>query len=206
LLCADASCETLEDIGGTATDEQGTFVIEVDHSQAGDVRLIVAADFEVGSLLAGAGAQAGTTYRVIAFGRLSGDNVVVALGPATEAATRLLEANGLANYSDSRITGVNEAVADANAATSFAGVTLEEAVQRAQDNAIAGPSVTARLGCPVDCNLNRIVTVEELIISIRRVLGLSPEEICEAADGNGDGISIDELVDGVSRAINGCFK
>jgi alanyl-tRNA synthetase len=152
------------------------------------------------------GAQAATTYRVLTFGPIIGGRLAVQLGPVSEAALQLLEQNGLANYSDSRAMGASVAVADANSTTDFADRTLDEAVDAARDTASADPIVQARLACPIDCNLDRTVTVAELITAVNRALGHSAEGACEAADGNGDGaVSIDELVEGVQSSIGECF-
>jgi hypothetical protein len=112
--------------------------------------------------------------------------------------------NGLANYPDSRITGVSDAVEDANPPSSFAGDTPEQAIDRARTTANADPTVQARLGCPADCNLDRSVSIDELIAAVSKALGQTLQA-CEPADGNGDGVTIDEIVDAVSRAIGGCF-
>jgi hypothetical protein len=203
-LCTDLSCDTQETVGETTTDNAGSFVINVADSDAASSRFIVAADLsEVGT---GAGAGTATTiYRALAFGRIINNGVAVYLGPSSEAALQLLEEEGLANYSDGRAMGVNDAVTDANPAASFAGDSIAGAAGRARDTASADPIVQARLACPVDCDLDRTTTLAELITAVNRALGHSSQGVCEAADGNGDGtVSIDEMVEGVSSTV-GCF-
>jgi hypothetical protein len=204
-LCSGASCETLEEIGSTTTTDEGTFVIGVVDPTSAGARLIVAAELEDGGTGTGAG-TATTMYRVLAFGPIAGGSLAVQLGPVSEAALQLLEEEGLANYSDSRATGVNAAVADANASTSFASETIAGAAGRARDTASADPIVQARLACPTDCDLNRTVTAAELVTAVNRALGHASQGVCEAADGNGDGlVSIDEMIEGVSGSIDECF-
>ncbi len=59
--------------------------------------------------------------------------------------------------------------------------------------------------CPADCDTNRVVTVDELLIGVNIALGGAPLSACEGADFNGDDqVTIDELVIAVSRALNGC--
>jgi hypothetical protein len=205
-FCSDASCDVLGEVGGTTTDGEGTFTIGVDDSDVAGARLIIAAEVGGGDTTTG-GAQAGTTYRVLSFGPIAGGRLAVELSPVSNAALQLLEENGLANYGDGRAMGVNDAVAEANATTNFAGDSLQGAVGRARDTATSDPTVQARLACPTDCNLDRSVSVAELITAVNRALRTLPQGVCEAADGNGDGnVSIDEMVDGVSRSIGECFK
>jgi hypothetical protein len=204
-LCSDASCETVEEVGRTATDDEGTFMIGVVDPEAAGARLIVAGELEGGGTGAGEGTTT-TTYRVLVFGPIAGGRLAVEIGPVGEAALQLLEGNGIANYSDSRALGVNDSVADANAATSFAGDTVASAVGRARDTASADPIVQARLACPTDCDLNRTVTAAELVTAVNRALGHASQGVCEAADGNGDSVVlIDEMIEGVSVAIDECF-
>lgn len=205
-VCNDASCAILDEVDSTVTDDEGAFTIQVESAGIAGARLIITAELEGGGSGPGSGAQTGTIYGVLSFGPLTAVTLDVHISPTTEAALRLLEVEGPANYSDSRIMGVNAAVAEANATTNFAGDTPAGAVDRAQAKASADAKVRARLGCPTDCDLNRSVTVAELIASVNNALGRQPVGECEAADGDGDGqVSIAELVDGVSRIVDGCF-
>ena len=62
-------------------------------------------------------------------------------------------------------------------------------------------------GCACDCNADDVVTVDELILSVRLALGGAEPDRCPLADANGDGVtSIDELVRGVAFALSGCAR
>jgi glucose/arabinose dehydrogenase len=59
--------------------------------------------------------------------------------------------------------------------------------------------------CPVDCNDDFRVTVDELVLAVQLALDGGDPARCAAADGNGDGaITIDELVAGVEAALGMC--
>ena len=60
-------------------------------------------------------------------------------------------------------------------------------------------------GCQVDCNGDVHVGIDELITAVRIALGELPLSSCTAADSNESGsVEVDELVVGVSRALEGC--
>jgi hypothetical protein len=66
----------------------------------------------------------------------------------------------------------------------------------------ATPTVTP--SAPGDCNGDRRVSIEELIISVRIALGETAPTACAAADRNGDGeVRIDELIAAVNAALDG---
>jgi cytochrome c peroxidase len=59
--------------------------------------------------------------------------------------------------------------------------------------------------CTGDCNLDREVTIDELVGSVNVALGAAPLAACVAADVDGDGaVAINELVAAVNRTLNGC--
>jgi subtilisin family serine protease len=65
----------------------------------------------------------------------------------------------------------------------------------------ATPTPTPSL--PGDCNGDRQVSIEELIISVRIALGEAATSACAAADRNGDGqVRIDELIAAVAAALD----
>ena len=64
------------------------------------------------------------------------------------------------------------------------------------------PTPTPNL--PGDCNRNGLVSVSELVTSVRIALGLSPVAGCKEADRNGDGkVAIAELIAAVGAALQG---
>jgi hypothetical protein len=59
--------------------------------------------------------------------------------------------------------------------------------------------------CAGDCNGDLVVTISELIASVRAALAPGSVPPCAAIDLTGDGmVSIDELVSAVAGALNGC--
>jgi len=59
--------------------------------------------------------------------------------------------------------------------------------------------------CAGDCNGDRVVSVDELVIGTRIALGTARVGRCSSFDGNASGtIEITELVEGVSSALDGC--
>ena len=59
--------------------------------------------------------------------------------------------------------------------------------------------------CAGDCNLNGIVTIDELVRAVNVALGSASIDECEDIDVNRDGeVTIDELVRAVSAALTGC--
>jgi hypothetical protein len=68
-----------------------------------------------------------------------------------------------------------------------------------------GWTVTNGEPCAGDCSGNGVVTIDDLILTVRIALGESPVSECTAADRAGDGtVSIDDVVAAVSAALNGC--
>jgi cytochrome c peroxidase len=59
--------------------------------------------------------------------------------------------------------------------------------------------------CTGDCNLDRNVTIDELIAAVNVALENSPLAACVVADSNGDGmVAINELIAAVDAASGGC--
>jgi hypothetical protein len=64
---------------------------------------------------------------------------------------------------------------------------------------------TPILSCPVDCDRNGEVTVDELISAIGISLGSGALSECLNADQNSDGlVTIEEIIAGVTAALHGC--
>jgi hypothetical protein len=67
------------------------------------------------------------------------------------------------------------------------------------------PSSTTARPCAGDCDRNQAVTVDEIVVGVRIVLGESPLGACSALDSNNAGqVTVDELVTAVHHALSGC--
>ncbi|MBX3025537.1 hypothetical protein KF840_11590 [bacterium] len=59
--------------------------------------------------------------------------------------------------------------------------------------------------CPGDCNGDKQVAINELIIGVNIALGAQPVSACPSFDTNGDGsVAINELIGAVNAALSGC--
>jgi hypothetical protein len=145
----------------------------------------------------------------------------VPIDPISEAAVRLLEDAGFANFDDAGLAAVVQAVADANADTVFDGLSVADGadlatttaandaeVQRvlAESQLTPTPTATALAdSCPGDCSGNRMVTIDELIRGVGIALGNEAVLSCTAFDRDGDGmVAINELIAAVNAALLGC--
>jgi hypothetical protein len=71
--------------------------------------------------------------------------------------------------------------------------------------AIAPAAPAAAQTCEGDCNADRSVAINELILGVRIALGDTPIGDCRAMDGDSnDAVTVNELVAAVSRALQGC--
>jgi hypothetical protein len=70
------------------------------------------------------------------------------------------------------------------------------------------PTLTPTVGgllCVGDCNLDGMVTVDEIVTAVNIALGQRLVGDCPSADGNLDGqVTVDEIVTAVNNALNGC--
>jgi hypothetical protein len=59
--------------------------------------------------------------------------------------------------------------------------------------------------CTGDCNLDRAVTVDELVTGVKIALGIAELGDCPSFDQSHDEqVTVDELVAAVGNALNGC--
>lgn len=59
--------------------------------------------------------------------------------------------------------------------------------------------------CPGDCDGDRAVAINELLVGVNLLIGISPPGACDAFDTDGDGeITVAELIQAVNAALNGC--
>ncbi len=80
------------------------------------------------------------------------------------------------------------------------------------DDLAVSAACSAVCQCPVggrpcvgDCNQDRTVAINELIVGVRINLGQAEVGSCPAFDGDGNGsVSIGELIQAVNAALNGC--
>jgi hypothetical protein len=77
-------------------------------------------------------------------------------------------------------------------------------VQPTPDNSTPTPTPTPEAArCEGDCNSDRTVTVNELVMCVNMALGSS--DACQACDADGDGtVAIDEIIAAVGAALSGC--
>lgn len=70
------------------------------------------------------------------------------------------------------------------------------------------PTATATTAvevCTCDCTADLLVTVDELLKAVNIALGTAAVDVCLAADRDGNSaVTIDEILAGVTAALNGC--
>lgn len=114
---------------------------------------------------------------------------------------------GLQNYSDGNIAAAIDAVRAANVATSFAGLDDEAAVETAAATARQAPPVQQVLAasqpfCLGDCNQDRAVTVNEMVVLVDISMGGTDLVACIPGNRNADTeISVNELVGAVDKGL-----
>ncbi len=212
-------------VGSAVTDAEGHFSMSVPAPLIADKLLHLVATVD------GLHIRALVTPRNVHFSPTAHSNPAgaaadatrVDLDPISEAAVRLLDAQGLENYSDDGVDAVIAAVEAANAASTFAGLTTQQAADDAENTAANDPGVQAALQsnrmtptptatptatpipCAGDCNGDGTVSVDELVTLAGVALGNIPASACLPGDSNHDErISIDEIVAAVNHAVAGC--
>jgi hypothetical protein len=210
--CNNLSCDPTSStvVGSALLEDDGSFQVELAFEQVKGVRLLLAVVIAEGAAGAGAGQQ--NLYQVMSFGPLLGGGQLtdVRIEPSSEAALVLLSEQGLANYSDAAIASTIAAVQAANTANSFAGEDPATAVDVAAETARQQPAVqqalaAARPFCPGDCNQDRAVTVDELVVLVDIAMGGSNLIECVPGNRNADVvITVDELVGAIDAALRGC--
>ncbi|MFI5395592.1 MAG: hypothetical protein ACHQ9S_08665 [Candidatus Binatia bacterium] len=69
----------------------------------------------------------------------------------------------------------------------------------------SSPTATLPAPCVGDCNLDHVVTVDEVLTMVNIALGNASLSECMAGDANGDHrITVDEILTAVTNALNGC--
>lgn len=212
--CNNLSCDptNLTLVGSAQVDDDGSFALTLTFKEIKDARLLFAAAIIEGDGSGAGGVVQPTTFFVMDFGPLALtvpiDNVQI--DPNSEAALRLLAESGLENFSKSAIQDTVAAVRTANAANSFAGESAAAAVNTAVATARQQPAVQQALAatrpfCLGNCNDDRAVTVDEIIVLLNIALGNTDLVACIPGNRSPDVvITIDELVGAVSGALNGC--
>ncbi len=232
LVCESRfACREMSDtlVGSDVTDADGHFSIPI------PVALVVDNLLQLTATVDGVKIRAVATPQDL---HLTGGAPAVARGggaeaaevdvdPISEAAVRLLSAQGLGNYSDDGIDAVIAAVEAANATANFAGLSTQQAADAAESTAANDPAVQMALQlnrftptttptstatptatpppCTGDCSGDGTVTVDELVTMAGIALGNLPVSTCAFGDANHDGqITIDEIVAAVNNALGGC--
>ena len=151
--------------------------------------------------------------------RQAGDSSETVVDTISEAAVRLLEEQGLENFSSAGVTAVVQAVESANADANFENLTPTAAADLAQTTAAGNqmvqmalqenrftPTPTATpIGCVGDCNNGGTVTVDEIIKGVNIALGDATLGTCPqfAVDDSGT-VTINALIIAVNNLLNGC--
>ena len=151
--------------------------------------------------------------------RQAGDTSETVVDTISEAAVRLLEEQGLENFSSAGVTAVVQAVESANADANFENLTPAAAADLAQTTAASDPMVQMALqenhftptptatpsGCVGDCNNGGTVTVDEIIKGVNIALGDATLGTCPqfAVDDSGT-VTINALIIAVNNLLNGC--
>jgi hypothetical protein len=67
------------------------------------------------------------------------------------------------------------------------------------------PTRLAGDACIGDCNLDHMVSVDEVVVGVGMLLGNQAFEACPAVDADGDGtIEVNELIRAVGSLLSGC--
>jgi hypothetical protein len=133
----NSSALSLRDEG--MLDSDGDFSLHANSNEIRGEALVIDSEIDVARHM----------YRTMDFGSLTGFGAAfgrgvgaggavpldLTLSPISEAAVRLIDENGLENYVDAGIPMIIAAVEAANAGTNFAGLSVEEAVAAAEENA-----------------------------------------------------------------------
>jgi hypothetical protein len=70
---------------------------------------------------------------------------------------------------------------------------------------VSSPTAVLPVPCVGDCNVDRVVTVNEVLTMVNIALGNTLPSECAAGDANGDHqITVDEILTAVANALNGC--
>jgi hypothetical protein len=137
---------------------------------------------------------------------------LITIDPISEAAVQLLEARGLDKYDVYGAGTVVEAVRDANAQTSFAGLSVDAAVALARMVASADPAVLEALDesilpptlTPTPVTPSRTPTITKTptpTVTLTRLPTATPRAVCPG-DCSGDGlVTVDEIVVAVNIAL-----
>lgn len=155
LLRCEERDQCLRDPGATTVRDEETVGSEGEFSLSANTNEIRGETLVIDGEVA-PGAQ---PFRTMDFGSLAGFGAAlvrvkgtrgtvassIALSPASEAAVRLVDENGLENYVDAGIPMIIAAVELANAETNFAGMTADQAVTVAEENARADEGVDDNL-------------------------------------------------------------
>jgi hypothetical protein len=211
-----------EPVGNAVTDATGRFSISV------------ASDAVAGKLLLLQASVDGVTVRALVTPEELADAAELLVDPISEAAVQLLDAQGIDNYGDDGIDAVIAAMTTATTASTFDGLTIQEAITSAVETAENDPTVQTVLQterftptptatvtptasatptvsatptpiCTGDCDTDGQVTVGEILAMVNVALGNTAASSCQPGDANHDGeVTVDEILAAVNNALNGC--
>lgn len=70
---------------------------------------------------------------------------------------------------------------------------------------VSSPTAVLPAPCVGDCNVDRVVTVNEVLTMVNIALGNTLPSECAAGDANGDHqVTVDEILTALANALNGC--
>jgi hypothetical protein len=214
--CNNISCaeESLDLLGSGVTDAAGDFALVLDGRESRGARLLFEAEVEALPLLSRSARleSPATLYRTLDFGpvsvgaRLDG----VRLGPASEAAVRLLEDAGPESYGEQAIRMVIAGADDAARAEDFATDNPAAAVETALDLARSHPPVEVALDdtrpfCIGDCDDDRHVQLNEILVLVSISMQNASIARCTAGNSSAEAVvSVDELIRVIRSALLAC--
>ena len=227
-VCADRrTCLTAlaYPVGAAVTDAAGHFSISIPSDQVLGklVRLVATVDgIKIRALVTPRRVHVGSGLQ-LAPGSAADETTDIEVDAISEAAVRLLDDQGLENYSDDGVDAVIAAVQTANAAATFDGLGVQEAADHAESTAASNAAVQTALQsnrmtptptatptstpviCVGACHGGHAVAVDDLITMASIALGQVPVSACDAGDANHDNqITIEEILTAVNNALTSC--
>jgi hypothetical protein len=143
----------------------------------------------------------------------------ITVDPNSEAVVQLLAMQGLQSFSDAGIDAVSEAVEAANAATTFEGLSVEQANTLAtttatndstvqmtlQDNQFTPTPTATPIRCVGDCDGNGSVSIDELLQGVTIALDSLPLSACPQFDVDDSGtVTVNELTIAINNTLGSC--
>lgn len=147
---------------------------------------------------------------VVAMDTCNAGNQIGCLAPCVEFPTRTPTPTNTATATatpSNSATPTETATAASTATATVTSSPTRSATPTPTRTADPTPTATVIAACAGDCDLDRQVTVDELLTMVNIGLGLRAADVCPAGDTSADGtITVDEILAAVSRALEGCVR